>query len=256
MNKDTFKTERAWIEINTENLQHNVNALKEAMPAKCELMAVVKAQAYGHGAIIIATQLNKMGIKAFAVATIEEGIQLRECGICGEILILGYTSVSRAFELKKYNLTQTLISFEYAETLNNQGIALKTHIKIDTGMHRLGISSKEVSVVKKIFLMKNLKVCGIFTHLCCSDSRQPDDVAFTKRQIDSFYKLVNALKDSGVSIPKLHIQSSYGLLNYPNLACDYVRAGIALYGVLSSPGDNTVLKLDLHPVLSLKVELY
>ncbi len=100
--------------------------------------------------------------------------------------------------------------------------------------------------------MENLKVCGIFTHLCCSDSRHPDDIAFTKRQINSFYGVADALRDSGVILPKLHIQSSYGLLNYPDLACDYVRAGIALYGVLSSPNDNTVLKLDLRPVFSLK----
>jgi len=252
MNRGVFKTERAWIEVNVENLRHNVNTLKEAMPPGCELMAVVKAQAYGHGAVLTATQLKKMGIRAFAVTTIEEGIELREAGICGEILILGYTSVSRASALKKYDLMQTLISYEYAEALDNLGLAIKTHIKIDTGMHRLGIPSGELSKVKKILFMKNLKVCGIFTHLCCSDSRKPEDVAFTRGQIDSFYKLIDALRNSGVSIPKLHIQSSYGLFNYPNLACDYIRAGIALYGVLSSPNDDTVLKLNLLPVLSLK----
>lgn len=252
MNKAAFQTERAWMEVNVDNLRHNVNLLKEAMPPRCELMAVVKAQAYGHGAILTATQLNKMGVRAFAVATIEEGIELREGGICGEILILGYTSVSRASELKQYDLTQTLISYEYADALNNQGIAVKTHIKIDTGMHRLGIPSEEFSEVKKVFTMKNLTICAIFTHLCCSDSRQPEDIAFTREQIGSFYKLIDALRDSGVSIPKLHMQGSYGLLNYPDLVCDYVRVGIALYGVLSSPSDETVLKLDLRPVLTLK----
>ena len=246
------ETERAWLEINIENLRHNAETLKKTMQPGCELMAVVKAQAYGHGAVMTASCLNKMGIMAFAVATIEEGIALRKSGISGEILILGYTDVCRASELKEYDLMQTVISYEYAESLNEQGIAVKTHIKIDTGMHRLGISCKEISVVRKVFFMKNLGICGMFTHLCCADSRHPDDVAFTKRQIDSFFHLVNALKDSGVSLPKLHIQSSYGLLNYPELACDYVRAGIALYGVLSSPDNDTVLKPDLRPVLSLK----
>lgn len=252
MRETALKTERAWLEVNIENLRHNVEILKKIMQPGCELMAVVKAQAYGHGAVLTASCLNKMGVMAFAVATIEEGITLRQSGISGEILILGYTDVCRASELNEYDLMQTLISFEYAENLNEQGIEVKTHIKIDTGMHRLGISCKALSVVRNIFFMKNLKICGMFTHLCCADSSHLDDIVFTERQIYRFYRLTNALKDSGVSLPKLHIQSSYGLLNYPGLACDYVRIGIALYGVLSSPDNDTVLKLDLRPVLSLK----
>lgn len=251
MGNEAFKTERAWIEVNVESLRHNVNTLKKAMQPGCELMAVVKAQAYGHGAVSTASHLNKMGVTAFAVATIDEGIALRKCGITGEILILGYTNAYRAAELIKYDLMQTVISFEYAQDLNAQGSAVKTHIKIDTGMHRLGISSKELSTVRNVFFMKNLKVYGMYTHLCCSESRTPEDIAFTKGQIDSFYALVNGLKDNGISIPKLHIQSSYGLLNYPKIACDYVRAGIALYGGLGSVND-TILKPDLLPVLSLK----
>lgn len=252
MKESVFGTKRAWIEVNADNLRHNVNALKNAMPLGCELMAVVKAQAYGHGAVLTASLLNKMGVRSFAVATIEEGIELREGGVSGEILILGYTDVGRISELRKYDLMQTLIGYEYAKALNSQGVAIKTHIKVDTGMHRLGMSAGEVSEVRDIFFMENLNVCGMYTHLCCPDSRQPDDVRFTRGQIDSFYKLTDALKSSGISMPKLHIQSSYGLLNYPDLACDYVRAGIALYGVLSTPEEDTVLKLDLRPVLSLK----
>lgn len=252
MKNEAFKTERAWIEVNVGNLRHNVETLKKVMQPGCELMAVVKAQAYGHGAVLTASYLNKMGVMAFAVATINEGIILRKSGIRGEILILGYTDVGRASELKKYDLIQALISFEYAEALNIQGFTIRTHIKIDTGMHRLGIPSGELSAVRKVFFMENLKVCGMFTHLCCSDSRHPDDVAYTRGQIDSFYSLTDALSDSGIILPKLHIQSSYGLLNYPGLVCDYVRAGIALYGVLSTLDDDTVLKLDLCPVLSLK----
>lgn len=246
------KTERSWIELNIENLKHNVKILTEAMPSKCELMAVVKAQAYGHGACKISTILNKMGIKAFAVATIEEGIQLRKNGIRGEILILGYTNIKRAPDLEKFDLIQTLIDLEYAKALNSQNFAVKVHIKIDTGMHRLGFSCKEVLAVKKVFEMKNLKICGIYTHLCCTDSLMPDDIAFTRKQIDNFYCLIDDLKDGKVNIPKVHIQSSYGLLNYPDLTCNYIRVGIVLYGVLSSPNDDTNLKLDLRPVLSLK----
>ncbi len=252
MDKTVFGTDRAWIEINVGNLRHNAEVLRDEVPSGCELMAVVKAQAYGHGAVLTATQLNRVGVRAFAVATIDEGIELREGGVGGEILILGYTGVGRASELKEYDIMQTLISHEYAEALNDQGIAVKTHIKVDTGMHRLGIPAGELSGIRDIFFMENLEVCGMFTHLCCADSRKPEDVRFTREQIDRFYKLADDLRDSGISIPKLHIQSSYGLLNYPGLACGYVRAGIALYGVPSTPKDDTILKLDLRPVLSLK----
>ncbi len=252
MEDTSWKTERAWIEVNIKNLRHNVETLKKAMPPRCELMAVVKAQAYGHGAVEISENLNQMGVTAFAAATIEEGIRLRKCGIRGEILILGYTDVRRASELKKYDLMQTLIGLEYADALNRQGIAVKAHLKIDTGMHRLGIPDEDISGVKKVFSMKNIRVCGMYTHLCCSDSCLAEDVEFTRGQIRHFYTLTDALKGSGVTLPKLHIQSSYGLLNYPELHCDYVRAGIALYGVLSTPNKKTVQKLDLWPVLSLK----
>lgn len=250
--KQASGTDRAYMEINLTNLEHNARVLKKAMPPKCRLMAVVKADAYGHGAFLAAAHLNKIGVRDFAVATIDEGIKLRKCGIRGDILILGYTSTNRALELKKYDLTQTLIDFQYANALNKQGVAVKTHIKIDTGMHRLGVSDKNISKVKSIFKMKNIKVCGIFTHLCCADSLRPDDAAFTKEQIDRFSTLIEALKEKGIPIPKLHIQSSYGLLNYPYLKCDYVRAGIALYGIPSSLKEETLLKLDLRPVLTLK----
>ena len=251
-------TDRAWIEIDLDNLTHNVNTLRKAMPPECELMAVVKAEGYGHGSFAISTHLAKMGVKAFAVATIDEGIQLRHYGIRGEILILGYTDVCRAKELKKYDLTQTLIDFSYAKELDKQGITIKVHLKVDTGMHRLGmgISSKNcVQLGSKIFSMKHLKVCGIYTHLCCADSLLPEDVAFTRNQIEQFYSFIGALEEKGIVIPKVHIQSSYGLLNYPELECDYVRIGIALYGVLSTPSSNTVLNLDLRPVLSLKTKV-
>ncbi len=248
-------TGRAYIEINLNNLEHNAAALQKAMPKECKLMTVVKREAYGHGAFEIASHLEKMGVDAFATATIDEAIQLRKYGIRGEILILGYTDVLRASELKKYHLTQTLIDFDYARALNSQGIAVKVHLKIDTGMHRLGIPAENFLQIKKLFSMKNLKICGMFTHLCCADSTDAEDIAFTEIQIGRFYSVVDELKDRGILVPKLHIQSSYGLMNYPNLKCDYVRAGIALYGVLSARGDAPVVMPDLRPVLSLKARV-
>lgn len=245
-------TDRAYIEINLDNLEHNAEVLKKALPPQCELMAVLKSEAYGHGADVISAHLEKIGVHAFAVSTIDEGIRLRKCGVRGDILILGYTGVRRAPELKEYGLTQTLIGFEYAEALNRQGVPVKAHIKIDTGMHRLGIAGDALEEVRQIFAMEHLEICGMFTHLCCADSRLAEDVAFTRGQIDCFYHLIDTLKQGGIPIPKLHIQSSYGFWNYPDIQCNYVRVGAALYGVRNLPGEDTVLQLDLRPVLSLK----
>ncbi|MCI9604379.1 MAG: serine racemase VanT catalytic subunit [Ruminococcus sp.] len=244
--------ERAWIELDLANLRHNAETLKKAMQPGCELMAVLKAQAYGHGMYETAVTLARMGVRAFAVATIEEGIRLRRYGISGEILILGYTHPERAGELAGYDLTQTLIGYQYARLLNRQRRPVKVHIKVDTGMHRLGFDKEDAEKIVRVCSMRNLNIQGIYTHLCAADSLKQEDVGFTEGQIGSFYELLGMLEEKGISIPKVHIQSSYGLLNYPELSCDYVRAGIALYGVYSSPGAQTRLDLDLRPVLSLK----
>ena len=244
--------DRAWIELDQDCLRHNVNEFRNAMRPGCELMAVMKAEAYGHGMYEAAVCVSRMGVNAFAVASVEEGIRLRRFGISGEILILGYTDPERAKELCRYDLTQTLIDYPYAWLLNQQHKAVKVHVKVDTGMHRLGFGKGEADRIAHVFSMKHLKVCGIYTHLCAADSLEAEDVRFTKQQIGSFYGLLEKLKERGIAIPKVHIQSSYGFLNYPELPCDYVRAGIALYGVLSAPGDRTRLELDLWPVLSLK----
>ena len=247
--------DRAYIELNLANLTHNVSVLKAALPANAELMGVVKREAYGHGSYAVATHLEKTGVKAFAVATIDEGIALRRYGIRGEILILGFTDVRRAKELKTYRLTQTLIDFPYAEKLNRQKIPVSVHSAIDSGMHRLGLDTDDLEGVQKLFQMKHLHIQGIFTHLCCADSRKPEDISFTRKQIRSFYGLISQMETAGLPIPKIHLQSSYGLLNYPDLPCDYVRAGISLYGVFSSPDDRTLLQPKLRPVLALKAKV-
>lgn len=255
-------TDRAYIEINLDNLTHNVQVLCRAMPPGCALMAVVKAQAYGHGMYEIATHLDRIGVRAFAAATVDEGIVLRRFGVRGEILILGYTPPERAQELHKYDLSQTLVDYDYACRLNAQGIQVKAHIKLDTGMHRMGFwvpmdssAGKEIQKLSQVFAMENLIINGIYTHLCAADSLDENDVLFTRRQIARFYKVINRLKKQGIHIPKIHIQSSYGLLNYPELKCSYVRAGIALYGVLSTSDAQTKLHLDLRPVLALKAHI-
>jgi len=248
-------TDRSWIEVDLNNLKHNARTLQAAMPVNCKMMAVVKAEGYGHGAIAVSKCLYKIGITAFAVATIDEAIELRQGGIQGEILIMGYTSPMRAKELHKYELIQTLLDYDYAILLNKQGYIIKTHIKIDTGMHRLGFSKYDIDKIAKIFKMRYLKICGIYTHLCVSESLEITDVEFTHTQISGFYDLLDILSKQGIKSPQTHIQSSYGLLNYPEIECNYARIGIALYGVLSSGSDETKLQLDLHPVLSLKTRI-
>lgn len=250
--KDRTGEGRAWIEINEENLIHNVKELKKTMPLGCELMAVVKADAYGHGAFRIAVCLEQNDVGAFAVATIEEGIALRSFGIRGEILILGYTLPKRAKELHKYKLMQTLTDYEYACALNRQKYAVKVHMKIDTGMHRLGFDYRDTEKMAAVFSMKYLDICGIYTHFCDSDSLSKEAVGCTDRQINNFYRSLKELKRQGISIPKTHMQSSYGLMNYPEITCNYVRAGIALYGVYSTPLDDAKQRLNLYPVLTLK----
>lgn len=243
---------RAWVEINIANLRHNVKVIQEVIPKECKIMAVVKANAYGHGDVQIAVELNRIGINAFAVATVDEGIHLRKEGIDGEILILGYTSPIRATELNDYHLSQTIVDLEHAQELNGFGKPIDVHVKVNTGMNRLGEDYRHVSEIASMFGYKHLNITGIFTHLCVSDSIKESDIAFTNQQIHCFCELLATLKQRHILIPKIHIQSSYGVLNYPNLRCDYARIGIALYGVLSSPNANTKCSLDLRPVLALK----
>lgn len=247
--------DRSWVELNRDNLKHNVETLRSVLPTGCELMAVVKANAYGHGTYEVATYINRIGVRAFAVATIDEGIELRCAGIIGEILILGYTNPTRAKDLNKYSLCQTVFSPEYADILNKQDIHIRVHIKIDTGMHRLGFAANDTETIVQVFNDKNLHICGIFTHLCVSDSLADEDVCFTNMQIASFYQLLDTLKEKEIILPQVHIQSSYGLLNYPELKCDYARIGIAIYGAQDSSGKKTKLQLDLRPVLSLKSQI-
>lgn len=243
---------RSWIEVNIKNLKYNAKVLKSLMPAGCELMAVVKANAYGHGAVPVSRAMNEIGVRSFAVATLSEGIELRRSGILGEILVLGYTDIHQARWLKEYQLTQTVIDYEYATRLDDLQLGLPVHLKLDTGMHRLGMDGGDTLRVAQIFNRRGIRVKAMFTHLSAADQRDEDSVAYTTRQIEEFYSLVEELREHKISIPKLHIQSSYGLMNYPLLHCDYARIGIALYGSFSKPGDQRGLPVKLKPVLSLK----
>ncbi len=249
------KADRAWAEIDLESLENNISQFRRILPENCGIMAVVKANAYGHGDVQISGELNNMGVNAFAVATVEEGIRLRKNGIRGEILILGYTFPDEVSTLKQYDLSQTVVDLTYARMLNSQNKKIKVHVKIDTGMHRLGERFDNIENLTGIFKCRNLLIKGTFSHLSASDSLAPEDVEFTNFQIERFYKTLDKLKAAGLNPGKVHLQSSYGVLNYPYLKCDYARIGIALYGVLSSLEHAIRVPVSLQPVLSMKARV-
>ena len=254
-NKDKeFLKGRAWIEINRNALRQNAAFLRAKLPEKCRLMPAVKADAYGHGAVLVAKELNRIGVEAFCVACVSEGVKLRKKRIKGEILVLGYTHPEDFYLLHRYHLTQTVIDYAYGVQLSQYGKRLKVHIGIDTGMHRLGERSENIDLICKLYHMKNLQIDGLFTHLCADDILELKEQEFTYFQAENFYKVVYELEKRGYPKPALHLQSSYSVLNYPELAEDYARVGIALYGVLSTGKDTEEWKA-LKPVLSLKARV-
>ncbi|TKI57545.1 serine racemase VanT catalytic subunit [Brevibacillus antibioticus] len=249
------QSERAWADIHLPHLQHNLREIQRVLPKDCAVMAVVKAQAYGHGGWQVARYLNKLGVDHFAVATIDEGIELRKKGVKGEILVLGYTDEHRIRQIARFKLTQTVVDDEYAKKLNGYNVKIPVHIKIDTGMGRLGESWEHTEKIASMYRYKHLQVGGTFTHLSVADSLEASDIAYTKNQIACFQNVIDQLKEKGINPQKLHVQSSYGVLNYGELQYDYARMGIALYGMLSKQGDKVKTSVDLRPVLSLKARV-
>ncbi len=250
-----FCQSRAWIELDRNALRHNVAALRKLLPDGCELMPAVKANAYGHGAVLISQELSRLGVNAFCVATVQEGIELRENGIAGEILILGYTHPKLFSLLVQYDFTQTVIDLPYAETLDKHGKKVKVHIAVDTGMHRLGEPYRNIENICKMFCLHNLKIEGVYTHLCAADTESPEDRAFTMEQGSAFFNVVSQLGERGFGYPKTHLLASYGLINYPELGGDYARVGITLYGVHSTRADMEHCALSLRPVMSVKTRV-
>ena len=248
-------TGRAWIECDRTALRNNVKNLRSLLPDGCELMPAVKANAYGHGAVLIAKELNELGVRAFCVATVHEGAELRCNGITGDILVLGYTAPQDIDLLQRYDLIQTVVNAKNASELDNYGQSLRVHLKIDTGMHRLGERSEQINQIETIFRCHHLSVEGVFTHLCADDSRMPKNVAFTYEQAQAFLDAVSDLEHRGCSCGKRHMLASYGLINYPELGGDFARIGIALYGVLSNRTDLEGCPIRLEPVLSLKARI-
>ena len=249
-------TARAWVEIDSRALLQNARNLESFMPDGTRLMAVLKADAYGHGAVRSALELNRIGVDAFAVACCAEGVELRRAGVKGIILILGYTDVNEWGTLARYKLTQCAVDADYAHELSRAAKRpVMAHMKIDTGMHRLGEPWDHVDRIAECFSLPNLRVTGMFTHLCVSDSLEKSDVDFSEQQLERFFSLADELEKRGIDHGELHTQSSYGIINYPEGRCAYGRAGVALYGVKSDEHDGVRAWPDLVPALSLRAQI-
>ncbi|MEG0409493.1 MAG: alanine racemase [Erysipelotrichaceae bacterium] len=255
---------RAWLEIDLNCLDKNIESIKTTLHNKTKIMAIVKANAYGAGDIVIAQRLQEQGIDFFGVSCIDEAINLRLAGIKEEILILGYTPIEHFHYLVEYNVIQTLVSYDYALKIETycemHNTSIRAHVKVDTGMQRIGIPAlKEHYQIDEIIACYNLKkvdCIGMFSHFSVSDDvEHQENIDFTNQQVNQFICVIKDLKQQGIDPGTLHLQNSYGIINYPELEFDYVRPGILLLGL--SQRDDTLLKypIDLYPIMQLKANV-
>ena len=244
-----WENKRSWTEIAFSSLKKNYNIYRDFQPSYKHIMAVVKADAYGHGDRVVAKYLSDNGVRHFAVSNINEAIHIREAGIEGQILILGYTPIERAEELVRYDITQTLLSEDYTERLASQGLPVKCQFAIDTGMRRIGLNADDTGecerVIRKTF-STSLQLDGLFTHLCVADTPEQDD--FTKHQIQLFEAVTRRVSD--LNLPYCHcLNSAGGLWHYTDVSC-FARLGIILYGL--KPDYMNTLPDGIEPALSWK----
>lgn len=254
----SFFLKRTWAEVDADSLASNFKAIRSYVRPDCKFMAIVKADAYGHGAPFVASEFEKLGADYFGVSNIEEAVQLRNCGITRPILILGFTPPECAGEMIEKDITQTVMSLDYARFLSEEakkaGGALRVHIKIDSGMSRIGFlyhggreDDGSVDEILKVSKLPALDLEGIFTHFAVSDEPEKD---FTKIQFGRFMEAIKKLSQNGLKFKLRHCCNSAGLLNFPEMQLDMVRPGIILYGLTPSVGMPVPIKL--KPAMSLK----
>ena len=245
-----------WVEVDLDALEYNVKNIKNLINNK-DMIAVVKADAYGHGALDIIPTLIKNGVNRLAVAVIAEAIEFRKKNINIPIMILGSTPLEYSEELINYDIEQTVFNLEYAEELSKIAVKMgkraKVHIALDTGMGRIGFLQNEKSIneVEKICRLKGIEVIGIFTHFATADEENKE---YSNYQFNKFTSFIKELERRGIHIPIKHCSNSGAIMDLPETYLDAVRAGIILYGYYPSNEVNKEV-LDLKPVLSLKAKI-
>lgn len=239
---------RCYVEIDLSILLSNLHIYQSHLLDCTDIMAVVKADAYGHGDRIVAKILSDNGIRHFAVSNIDEAIHIREAGAEGQIFILGFTPIDRAEELIKYNITQTLLSEEYADRIVETGLPIRCQFGIDTGMRRIGLNADDLNECEKAIreYAKRLQLDGIFTHLCVADNPEQDE--FTNKQIRLFEEVCDRITD--LKLPYLHCMNSAGGVWYKSKYSSFARLGIILYGL--KPDYLNKLPDGIEPVMSWK----
>ena len=242
-----------WAEIDIDAIKHNYELIKYTLDKP--FYTVVKADAYGHGAKYIAKVYSQLDTFGFAVSCFSEAMELRNAGITKPILIMGYTEPNKAYDLFKNNLTQTIFSVEYAKALNDQALyPVECHIKLDTGMGRLGFDlladkEKAYSEIRSLLNMHNLKITGLYNHFPAADSTDEKALVLTQKQIEMYADTARLMDSWGFNLKVFHGQNSAGIARKLNGAFNTMRAGIILYGYNPS---SEVIFPQLKPAMELK----
>lgn len=249
--------ERVLALIDLDALEYNIKSIRKKTPEGTGIIGVIKADAYGHGSVEVAQVLLENGADWFAVAVVDEGLNLRKHGINAPILLLGYTPELRFEDVINNGFIQTMYSYEMAEKLSKTAVRLgKTavvHIKIDTGMGRIGyrVNDEAADEIVRISKLPGIEVNGMFTHFAASDEA---DKAYTNMQFERFMKMDKMLKDRGLNIPVRHAANSAAIMDIDSMMLNMVRPGIILYGAY--PSDEVIKEnLDLRPVMSIKTHV-
>ena len=245
----------AWAEIDLEAISHNIGEIKKTIKISTKVCAVVKADGYGHGAIAVAKTVLQAGAHRLAVAIVNEALELRRAGFKVPILVLGYTPACQAAIVVENDITQTIFSMELAQALSTAateaGKKIKVHIKIDTGMGRIGIRPEDAGeFVVAVAALPGIEIEGVFSHFACSDS---GDKRFTNEQYQRFMEALQYIEAKNITIPIRHIANSAAILDFPHMQLDMVRPGIIMYGLW--PSDEVSRELDLRPAMKFKAQV-
>lgn len=248
---------RVVAEVNLGAIEHNYKQIRQHIPNHTEMMAIVKADGYGHGAKEVANFLQEQGVNRFAVAIVAEGEELRSSGITSPILVLGYTPRADIKALIENDLTQTVFSYEMAKTISDEagrlGKTVNIHLKVDTGMGRIGFlsSPKSIEEILMITRLPHINLEGIFTHFSTADE---EDTSYTKEQWSIFEGFLKELSEVGLELPIIHAANSAAIMCHEYTHLNLVRPGIILYGYYPSPYLEGKV-LDLEPAMTLKTQV-